>query len=91
MQLRAKASKALLALTLAVFAVFSIALTQAARAQAITGSIAGRVIDPSGAVVANAIVTIRNTDMFFVCRTYFSLQSLSSAEHPGSYEPLTDY
>jgi hypothetical protein len=63
MQFQVKASKALLAVALSALAVFPIALTRAARAQAITGSIAGRVIDPSGAVVTNATVTIRNTDL----------------------------
>ncbi len=63
MQLQAKASEAFLAFALAVLAVFPIALTRRARAQAVTGSIAGRVIDPSGAVVTNAAVTIRNTDL----------------------------
>jgi hypothetical protein len=62
-QFQAQASKALLALTLAVLSVFPIAQTRVAVAQAITGSIVGRVTDPSGAVVANATVTIRNTDL----------------------------
>jgi hypothetical protein len=63
MQFQAQASKALLALMLATPVILPIALTRAARAQAVTGSIAGRVTDPSGAVVPNAAVTIRNTDL----------------------------
>jgi hypothetical protein len=62
-QLQAQASKAFLALSLAALAVFPIELTSVASAQASTGSIAGRVTDPSGAVVANATVNIRNTDL----------------------------
>src|ERR1700734_2215713 len=63
MQFQAHASKALLALMLVTPVILPIALTRAARAQAATGSIAGRVTDPSGAVVPNATVTIRNTDL----------------------------
>src|ERR1700752_50097 len=40
-----------------------LAVCYAANGQAVTGSIEGHVIDPSGAVVPNAIVTIRNTDL----------------------------
>jgi hypothetical protein len=40
----------------------SFTFSHAANAQAVTGSIEGRVTDPSGAVVPNALVTIRNTD-----------------------------
>jgi hypothetical protein len=63
MQLEAQVSKALLAFMLAAPVVFSIAVIRPARAQAVAGSIAGRVTDSSGAVVADAIITIRNTDL----------------------------
>ena len=58
MQLRATVARALLLFTaLAPFTFY-----HSANAQAATGSIEGRITDPSGAVVPNAIVTIRNTD-----------------------------
>jgi hypothetical protein len=63
MQLHAKASKALLTFMLARAAISWIAFPHVACAQAITGSIAGRVTDPSGAVLPNATVTVRNTDL----------------------------
>jgi Carboxypeptidase regulatory-like domain/TonB dependent receptor len=59
MQLRATAANALLLLTAAAL----LALPYAANAQTVTGSIEGRATDPSGAVVPNATVTIRNTDL----------------------------
>jgi hypothetical protein len=58
MQLRAIVAKALLLLTAFVL----LAFCYAAKAQAVTASIEGHVVDPSGAVVPNAIVTIRNAD-----------------------------
>jgi hypothetical protein len=61
MQFPAKISKALLALMLATPVIA--ALPSTANAQAVTGSIEGRVTDPSGALVPNATVTIRNTDL----------------------------
>jgi len=63
MDIELRVSKALLAFALSALVVFPTELTRVARAQAITGSIAGRVTDPSGAVVTNAVVTIRNTDL----------------------------
>ena len=63
MQFHAKGAKALLILILAVPAISSIAFPPRACAQAITGSIAGRVTDPSGAIMPNATVTVRNTDL----------------------------
>jgi hypothetical protein len=39
-----------------------LALTLNIGAQKLTGSIAGRVIDPSGAAIGKAAVIIRNTD-----------------------------
>ncbi|HXC96041.1 MAG TPA: TonB-dependent receptor, partial [Edaphobacter sp.] len=61
MQFHQRISKALLALTLATPVIT--ALPRTATAQAVTGSIEGRVSDPSGAVVPNATVIIRNTDL----------------------------
>ncbi|MGD0445868.1 MAG: carboxypeptidase regulatory-like domain-containing protein [Edaphobacter sp.] len=61
MRFPAKVAKALLALMLATPVIT--ALPSKANAQAVTGSIEGRVTDPSGAVVPNATVTIRNTDL----------------------------
>jgi hypothetical protein len=61
MQLPVKASMALLALMLATSVIA--ALPSTANAQAVTGSIEGHVTDPSGALVPNATVTIRNTDL----------------------------
>lgn len=58
MQLWATVAKALLLFTAFVL----LAFCYSANAQAVTGSIEGRVTDPSGALVPNAIVTIRNTD-----------------------------
>lgn len=59
MPLRATVAKTLLLLTVATL----LAFPHATNAQAVTGSIEGRVIDPSGALVPNAAVTIRNTDL----------------------------
>ena len=59
MQFRATVANALLFLTAFVLLSFS----HIASAQAASGSIEGRVTDPSGAVLPNAIVTIRNTDL----------------------------
>ena len=64
MHLRAAVAKALLILT----AVIILPFPHAANAQAVTGSIEGHVTDPSGAVIPNATVTIRNTD-FGTART----------------------
>jgi hypothetical protein len=61
MQFPAKISKALLALMLATPVIT--VLPGTANAQAVTGSIEGSVTDPSGALVPNATVTIRNTDL----------------------------
>jgi hypothetical protein len=61
MQFPAKISKALLAVMLTTPVIA--ALPSTGNAQAVTGSIEGRVTDPSGAVVPNATVTIRNTDL----------------------------
>ena len=58
MQLRATVQKALLLASAAL-----LAFPHTANAQAVTGSIEGRVTDPSGALVPNATVTIRNTDL----------------------------
>lgn len=58
MQLRATVAKTLLLFTAIALLTFS----PTADAQAVTGSIEGRVTDSSGAVVPNAIVTIRNSD-----------------------------
>jgi hypothetical protein len=59
MQLRATVANALMLLTAAAL----LAFPHAASAQAVTGSFEGHVTDPSGAVVPNATVTIRNTDL----------------------------
>jgi hypothetical protein len=56
-------SEALPAFALATLIVFLASIPRTANAQAILGSIEGRVTDPSGAVVPNATVTIRNTDL----------------------------
>ena len=61
MQFPTKISKALLALMLATPVIT--ALPGTANAQAVTGSIEGSVSDPSGALVPNATITIRNTDL----------------------------
>jgi hypothetical protein len=63
MQFPANIAKVLLALTLAAPVALSITLTRAACAQAVTSSILGRVTDSSGAVIPNATVIIRNTDL----------------------------
>jgi hypothetical protein len=63
MDIELRVSKALLAFALSALVVFSTELTRAAKAQVITGSIAGRLTDSFGAVVTNAAVTIRNTDL----------------------------
>jgi hypothetical protein len=59
MQLRVAVAKTLLLLTAAAL----LAFPHAANAQAVSGSIEGRVTDSSGAVVPNATVSIRNTDL----------------------------
>src|SRR5258707_396704 len=59
MQLRGAVAKTLLLFTAAAL----LAFPHAANAQAVSGSIEGRVTDSSGAVVPNATVTIRNTDL----------------------------
>jgi hypothetical protein len=58
MQLRAIVTRGLLLLTTVVPLTFS----HVAKAQGGAGSIEGHVTDPTGAIVPNAIVTIRNTD-----------------------------
>lgn len=53
----------------AVWVVLLITGSMLARAQEVTGSISGTVLDPSGAAVNGAIVTLTNTDRNFVERT----------------------
>src|SRR5690242_12359216 len=53
----------------AVWVVLLIAGCILAPAQEVTGSISGTVVDPSGAVVSGAIVTLTNTDRAHVERT----------------------
>src|SRR6202041_1874429 len=61
MQFPTKISKALLALMYGTAVIT--ALPGTANAQTVTGSIEGSVTDPSGALVPNATITIRNTDL----------------------------
>jgi hypothetical protein len=63
MQLPTTVSKVLLVLAVAISAISLVAIPHTANAQTLTGSIEGLVTDPSGAVVPNATVIIRNTDV----------------------------
>ncbi|HTP32921.1 MAG TPA: carboxypeptidase-like regulatory domain-containing protein [Candidatus Acidoferrales bacterium] len=56
-------------------------------AQDITGSIGGMILDPSGAAVPNAKITITNSDRNQVVRTINtdSTGSYSVAVHPGGH------
>ena len=57
------ARKSLRALALAMVALFATPLALLAGAQTVTASIAGTVLDATGAAVSGATVTVRNTDL----------------------------
>ena len=63
-------------------------LTIAATAQNITGSIAGTVKDPSGAVVPNATVTVTNTDTGVTVRT---LKTDAAGNYSAPLLPIGHY
>ncbi|MFB3813323.1 MAG: TonB-dependent receptor domain-containing protein [Terriglobales bacterium] len=63
-------------------------ITVAAWAQEITGSIAGIVRDPSGAVLPGATVTVKNTDQNIVIRT---LKTDARGEYLATYLPIGKY
>src|SRR5713226_3701962 len=63
-------------------------LCGAAAAQEITGTIAGSVLDKTGAGVPNAAVTVTNTDQNIVIRT---LQATDRGEYVASFLPVGHY
>ena len=67
---------------------FLAVLTVAAAAQNITGSIAGTVKDPSGAVLPKATVTLTNTDTGVVVRT---VKSDAAGNYSASLLPIGHY
>ena len=76
------------ALRILAIAVFCICAGSALMAQVTTGSIAGTIKDPSGAVVPNATVTFTNTDKNAVIRT---VKSGSSGEFSAPLLPIGRY
>jgi hypothetical protein len=73
-------------------AALAIALTQAAFGQGITGSITGNVVDPSGASVGGATVTIRqeNTDLTRTVTTSDQGSYAMTQLSPGNYSVTID-
>jgi Carboxypeptidase regulatory-like domain len=74
----------LMLIAVAVLALFA----PAAFAQMVTGSIAGTVTDSTGAIVANATVTITNTDEGAVIRT---VQTNASGQYLAPLLPVGHY
>lgn len=74
-------------LTFALLSLLTL-LAGGAVAQVVTGSIAGTVKDPSGAVVPNATVTVTNTDKNIVVRT---VKTNASGGYTAPFVPVGHY
>lgn len=57
------ACRAVFACSLAILPIVIWVIVLKAHGQALTGAVAGRVVDAQGAVVPNAEITVRNTDV----------------------------